>query len=340
MLTTPRHAPQEPVFHPVYLRFLCALLRSEGGDVTALLAEAGLTEDELADDRRRLPLATVRWLIVALQRHAPRPTLGLEAGERLPLDTHGTLGRLLVSAPTLRDSVALLVRFMPLRTGVFQPRLEPVARGLRYVVEPMLALGEVARFANDHLAASNCRLLHAVHGGELEGAVLELPWQRPAWHRAYEALAPTVRWRAPALALLLPDVLLDSANPHADALAHAEALRRCEAAAAGAGGETGIVERVRVQLRAPGSGGFALAVVAAALGVSARTLVRRLDAEGTSFRVLVDEERKHRAAALLRLRRVAVADVALALGYRSASNFARSFKRWFGCAPGDWVPPG
>jgi len=337
-MPSPRHAPEEPVFHPVYLRFLCALLRSEGGDVGAVLAEAGLTEPDLADDRNRLPLATVRWLIVALQRHAPRPTLGLEAGERLPVDAHGPLGQLLVSAPTLRATVALLVRFLQTRTGVFQARIEPVARGLRYVIEPALVLGEVARFAHDHITSSNCRLLRNVRGAALDGAVLELPWPRPPWHRAYEELAPVVRWRASQLALLLPDALLDASNPRADPIAHAEAQCRCEGTLALVEGRVGVVERVRVQMRSPGCEAFSLAVAAAALGLSTRTLVRRLGAEGTRFQSLVDEERKRRAALLLRQRGAAVAAVALALGYRSPSNFARSFKRWFGCAPGDWQP--
>ena len=69
------------------------------------------------------------------------------------------------------------------------------------------------------------------------------------------------------------------------------------------------------------------------MGVSARTLSRRLIEEGTSFRTIQDEVRHQLAVALLGDAGVSIAEVAFFLGYSEPAPFHRSFKRWTGTTP-------
>lgn len=77
-------------------------------------------------------------------------------------------------------------------------------------------------------------------------------------------------------------------------------------------------------------------VVAASLGLSERTLQRRLRQEGTSFRELLDEVRSALAVNYMREPRFRLTDIAQLLGYSELSVFSRSFKRWFGVSPRQW----
>jgi AraC-like DNA-binding protein len=72
--------------------------------------------------------------------------------------------------------------------------------------------------------------------------------------------------------------------------------------------------------------------IAKALGISARTLRRHLDAEGETFRGVIDRLRRDRADELL-ARGMAVKEVAFALGFSEPSAFSRAYKRWTGKAP-------
>ena len=72
--------------------------------------------------------------------------------------------------------------------------------------------------------------------------------------------------------------------------------------------------------------------IAKALGISARTLRRHLDAEGETFRGIIDRLRRERADALL-ARGSSVKEVAFALGFSEPSAFSRAYKRWTGKAP-------
>jgi len=73
--------------------------------------------------------------------------------------------------------------------------------------------------------------------------------------------------------------------------------------------------------------------MAGELAMSSATLRRRLAAEGTSFADLVVDARMSSALTLLQATAQPVADIALSVGYESASRFAIRFRQRFGFAP-------
>ena len=73
--------------------------------------------------------------------------------------------------------------------------------------------------------------------------------------------------------------------------------------------------------------------VACHLGVSRRTLRRRLDAEGTSFHELTEVCRRNVGHALLVRSELPMIEIALRLGYSDHTAFSRAFSRWFGASP-------
>jgi len=72
------------------------------------------------------------------------------------------------------------------------------------------------------------------------------------------------------------------------------------------------------------------------LNMSARTLRRRLDKEGTSYQRIKDAARRDVAIDLLTNPELTVSDVAELVGFSDPSAFHRSFKRWTGLSPGEY----
>jgi AraC-like DNA-binding protein len=89
----------------------------------------------------------------------------------------------------------------------------------------------------------------------------------------------------------------------------------------------------RVLLESLARGEPTAAATARELGVSERTMHRRLRAEGTSFRSTLDAVRGDLAADLLRERHIGIAEIAFVLGYSEPAAFYRSFRRWTGQTP-------
>src|SRR6185503_14735018 len=75
--------------------------------------------------------------------------------------------------------------------------------------------------------------------------------------------------------------------------------------------------------------------IAANLGISARTLQRRLADEGKSFDDIREGVRRARALELVGKNRVPIADVAAQLGFSDPRAFRRAFRRWTGTAPSE-----
>lgn len=94
------------------------------------------------------------------------------------------------------------------------------------------------------------------------------------------------------------------------------------------------VERVIADHLAAGAA--TLDNIAAELGMSPRTLSRKLAAEGTSFFRVLEDLRKSLAMSYLRDSDLVLAEIAFLLGYSGLSSFNDAFKRWTGTSPGQY----
>ena len=80
-------------------------------------------------------------------------------------------------------------------------------------------------------------------------------------------------------------------------------------------------------------GDFQQAEVAATLAMSARSLQRGLQKEGSSFKVLLEQTREDMAMKYISEPQISLAEICVRLGFTDQSNFTRAFKRWTGQTP-------
>lgn len=85
-----------------------------------------------------------------------------------------------------------------------------------------------------------------------------------------------------------------------------------------------------------GAGPVTLEAVASGMGMSPRTLSRKLAAEGTSFFRLLENLRKSLSKSYLRDSNLVLAEIAFLLGYSGLGSFNDAFKRWTGHSPGQF----
>ena len=76
--------------------------------------------------------------------------------------------------------------------------------------------------------------------------------------------------------------------------------------------------------------------IADAFGMQERTLHRRLQSAGTSFREELDRVREALSIQLLESSSLPICDIATSLGYADSSGFIRAFQRWTGSSPAFW----
>lgn len=76
--------------------------------------------------------------------------------------------------------------------------------------------------------------------------------------------------------------------------------------------------------------------VALSLGMSTRTLQRRLTVAGVTFQQLVEDTRRELAHHYLKHSPVELHEAAFLLGFQDANSFFRAFQAWEGTSPGEW----
>jgi AraC-like DNA-binding protein len=94
------------------------------------------------------------------------------------------------------------------------------------------------------------------------------------------------------------------------------------------------VERIIAKLLSRGEA--ETEAVAHELGMSVRTLARRLGGPGVSFAQILDELRHHLALRYLRDPNLSLSQIAFLLGYSELSAFSHAFRRWTRPTPGEW----
>lgn len=154
----------------------------------------------------------------------------------------------------------------------------------------------------------------------------------PAGRLEFPGLTIELDVSATRSAITLPFELLELPMPAADTAAAEACAQQCEELLQTRRRRRGIAAQVRSRLvRDPGVLP-SMAVIADELCITERTLHRRLLAEHTSYRALVDEVRVTLAVAMLESG-LTVEETARQLGYSETAAFSRAFIRWAGTPP-------
>lgn len=204
------------------------------------------------------------------------------------------------------------------------------------VIDERLALGAARELVILALVVSLPRIAASLCGTRAAEGSEDVAFPQPkGWQRFEPSVRQHIRFEQPVNQLVFPANVLHRPIVQADSMASRLAQEQCEKelAALHRPRQEMILERVR-SLIAGGDGDFrSLAEVVMLLGMSERTLKRRLSEFGVSFSTLFEEQQRERAFALLREGTLSVEQVASRLGYSDAANFTRAFRRWTGTTP-------
>jgi AraC-like DNA-binding protein len=314
---------------------LLAHLASSGADGAPIRGLAGIRGKDLGDPDLRLPDAVAREAWRLATEIAGDDALGLHMARALPQGALDLLEYAFRASPTLEGGFGELERYGRLLSDRAAAHLTHEGDSLvvtlgREGEEPMLR--QRAEFS----------LAIALRLAREATATAVIPVEVHFAHRPPESLfehrqffrAP-LRFDQPANRLLIAQA--DACRPlkGADAALVGVVRRRLDRLLAerppDGDSTSGAVRRVLMEMLDLGEA--SAAAVARDLGLSARTLNRRLRAEGTWFRGILDAVRGERATALLRDPAVGIGEIAFVLGYSEPTAFHRSFKRWTGQTP-------
>jgi AraC-like DNA-binding protein len=304
-----------------------------GLDRKKLMAAADLTDEELSDPDGRVPLSKFVRVWRAAAREAP-PSFGLRLGKSLEVRQFGLVGYAILHSASLRQALQRLARYSRIIVEIVQVRFQEKPP-LGLVSIGGLPLIDEMRHPADARLASIITIARQITGEEINPVEVCFPYHRPMQIADYEAVfrAP-LRFGRPTAQLVFREVDLDRPVVAADETLAGYLDHLAEEVLDSLSKAGSLAEQARRAIwRDLSNGSPNLEQTASRLGMSARSLQRRLRAEWTSFASILDELRHELALHLLRDPGLAVYEIAFLLGYSEPSTFFRAFRRWEQTSP-------
>jgi AraC-like DNA-binding protein len=325
-----------------YLRGLFDYLKARNAPIEPILDVMNLTEREALEPDRPIENSLQNEIFDAAERVTGDVNVGLHAGEATHLMHFGIAGMLAMTCSTGRELFDMHSRYSGLlSTGA---TMRYFVEGEELVGEATFAPGEenLSRHTLEYTLASHLTLTRLMTGLPFSPSRLEVPYPEPAdCAEQQRVFGCSVRYgcereRIYMLAVLLdiPLVVGDSASR---AMLEIEARRRLDALRTPQIDQDPDMASLRQFVAAELRGGpSSVEQAAAALGVSVRTLQRRLELRQLSYRGLVDLVRRELAQKYMADKDLSQVDVAYLLGFSDQSAFHRAFRRWFSTTPGEY----
>jgi AraC-like DNA-binding protein len=305
-----------------------------GLDTDALMRELGLSPAVLNDVRARLPSRLTDIAFTYLSERIPDPAFALRAAGCWHPSNLGTMGYAWLSSRTLHTGLKRIERFSRILGSRFRYYCQQEEGGLRLVFDHGRGEAEIGHVLSDFSMSVLFDMCRTNAGRQLNAKAVELRRQVPddpsPWVDFYgcsvvfDGARDSILLDADTANAPLPTANIPLANTF-------DAILTEQLAAFF---EDDIVSRCKAcLLRHLTSGEPEAQAVARELGMSQRSLQRRLGELHLTYQGVLDETRHELARRYLDDAAKSVTEITFLLGFSEQSAFTRAFRRWSGMSP-------
>lgn len=316
------------------VRLLLGSAEESGLDAAVLGRSAGITGADLENPDGRVLISKYwdLWKLIVAQN--PDPGLGVRFGERGSPREVGIVGYAMLHSRNLAEALGFLEKYSRILAEAFELSLETSRDRTRVVLKGHPGLYTISQHV-DYLLTFFLASLRDMTKAEIKPVEVTFPYPRPGEVDAHENFFKCpLRFESDSSSIVLSRADMERSIVAADEMLRAILGKQADVVLRSLRLEDSFQARLqRVLWDQLGSGAPTLEGVATGMGMSSRTLQRRLQREGTTFSDLLDSFRKKMATGLLKDRSLAVYEIAFLLGYSEPSTFFRAFRRWTGSSP-------
>lgn len=328
--------PNEDVRRSVIsANLMIQLAVSRGMEQDSCLRDSGIDPATLADPKAEITPAQERMLVHNIVRQLGHlPGLGLDAGLRYHLAAYGIWGFALVSSPTFRSAADIATRYLDLSYAFVRFRMVPRGADLAVTMDDSAIPEALRQFLLERDFAALINAVREMRPGGIVPLAVQFRFARPAYAERFTELCGIEPvFGAAENSVLYPAAAVDAPLPLGNGDLARLCLEQCRQLLTSRQIRTGISGKVRDLLLHTPAEMPDIRIVAETLHLSPRSIRRRLEEEGTSFRKLLDEVRQTLAEEMLSTGRIKLSEIALRLGYAEPASFIHAFKRWKNMSP-------
>ncbi len=304
----------------------------------ALLRDVGISPKLLQDATERIPLGTYLNLYRVAQERCGDPDLGLYVGHIVYFSGINLHLYMTTFCRTLKEYFNVIPSTLRLRGDMGRILIRAEGDYIRMEWHPLDERTASWRPLVDEMLKSATDIVNAICALPVPVRAAEFTYALPDDTRALKrAFGPNLRFGCELSCLYFPREVVR--YPLID-LSFELSSDFCRGPAgmftASDAGDPFLRDTRAAIRRALPGGALTIDSLAQELSISRRTLQRRLNAHGSSFKRILQEVREEQSCRYLDDPRLAITEIALLLGYSDQASFSNAFKLWFGCAPSEY----
>ena len=325
--------PDDKIYPVAKIAVIVEALASEGVPMDDALAGVGITKHEATLSATRVSRNQIlECCRNAISLSLDDPHLAHRAGQLIHVATYGLYGFAMLSSMDFRQTMRFVTQYGQLVGPLTETTFHEAGQYGVWTITPLShpnIEARLDRFLVELQISTYISLLRDCMGPGFNPHELHFTFAPPTDASAYsETFGCTVLFDQSKSGFTFDSAWLDKKPEFGNEMSYLTLVKLCDALLEELNLHIGLVGRVRkiilVNLMKPK--GFE--EIARRLGMSARTLRRKLAEENTSFRELMDDLRKELAIRYLRETALTVEDIAHMLGFSDSAHFRQSFRRW------------
>jgi len=322
------------------VRYLLDTAQAEGVEIGSCLKGSAIASADLKANAAQIEAWQELAVIRNLLEHNNRPGLGFITGGRYHLTSLGLLGFTMLASRTLIEAFASFSRFQMMALTLCPTRLERDRHGTWLLFDSSVLPKDACAFVIERGISACLSISSELLKRQVIPLAVEMTSPELSDMTTRQSVFPHVLTLSPKRnGVLFSSKDLQSPLPQAHIDAQLEGEHLCELQCREISHQLHKAPTARmVQRVLIGQSEQLLScrIVAERLGISERTLHRRLAIEGHSFQRLNEQIKKPLAKRLLADSRLDLNSIAQRLGYAEAASFSRAFSRWTGYPPSYW----
>ncbi len=318
-----------------YVQVMTNLVESYGGNGSAILNKAGITPKHRPEKFEFITLGQYESLLREAICTTRNPALGLYMGQAIKFSDHGTFAYSALSFPSVWDAMKVGLKFSRLVNRIVN--LQLVEERTHYTIRFDTAYfsGQLYQTLMEMVATVFCEILGFMFRDDDIGSVqLRFAYPPPRYAEQYKQVfdcqflfnSEYNEVRIPGELAVRP---MPMSNPEVARKFEAE----CDALVAQLYEPKSYEQKVYEALILSKGEFPGVEDIARRHNISPRTLRRRLQECGTSYKIIRDRARVELAQRYLATTDFSVGDIAARLGYHDQNSFSYAYKQLTGMAP-------
>ncbi|MEP4148852.1 MAG: AraC family transcriptional regulator [Halioglobus sp.] len=314
------------------------VLEAQGYSAQSCLSGTGVTLSQINDTTAPISLEQeLRFYRNALDLTGD-PTIGLKLGEPFLPQRYGLFGYALLSAETFRHALAITENFGRLTFSFFNFSFGVEGPRAWFSISdpPPIEQALIDVYLDRDMSAARVDFAEVLGDSFVMERVL-LPHDGKGHQQIYrEHFGCPIEFGATDGRFYFSSDLLDKHLPKSDPESSRHLQQQCQMLIAKMSSHGSFIDEVRLLMLARPGYFPDIDSLAQNIGMSTRTLRRRLKNEGRTFREVLEEIRYGLAREYLANTHLPMDEISSLLGYTEPGNFSHAFKRWSGLSPSIW----